>query len=129
MTSAFSMRNVDGLFRTQQILRAWILGHANECSRDFCDAYAARVFHTCEVAARYLFEISETDMDAYRQRLNLRDRVDFDLHILELHKALKVVYDELEGSRTYRLGRLFLAFPSWVKSRVIMPQAKKKERG
>ena len=129
MTSAFSMRNVDGLFRTQQTLRAWILDHANECSSDFCDAYAARVFHTCEVAARYLFEITEADMNAYRKGLNLQDRVDFDLHILELHKALKGVYDELEGSRTYRLGRLFLAFPSWVKSRVILPQAKKSAQG
>ena len=128
MTSAFSMRNVDGLFRVQQALRAWILEHASGQSQDFCDAYAARVFYTCEVAARYLFEISEADMYAYRQGLNLQDRVDFDLHILELHKALKGVYDELEGSRTYRLGRLFLAFPSWVKSRVIMPQAKRKDQ-
>ena len=61
------MRNVDGLFRVQQALRAWILEHASGQSQDFCDAYAARVFHTCEVAARYLFEISEADMYAYRQ--------------------------------------------------------------
>ena len=69
-------------------------------------------------------------MNAYRKGLNLQDRVDFDLHILELAQGpLKGCNDELEGSRTYRLGRLFLAFPSWVKSRVILPQAKKSEQG
>lgn len=124
MTSAFSMRNVDGLFHVGQTLRAWISEHAHEYSSEFCDWYTRRVFDTYNIAARYLFEIREEDMTAYRNGLRYEERVDFDLSVLELYRASKAIYDEMEGSRTYRLGRVFLAIPTWVKSRVVMPQAK-----
>lgn len=129
MTSAFSMRNVDGLFRVAQDLGAWLDGHAGDYPQAFRDAYAARVFDTCHVAARYLFEIPEEDVERYRDALDPRDRIDFDLRVLHLHRAVKDVYDEMEGSRTYRLGRVFLAFPSWVKSRVVLPKAKPRDEG
>lgn len=124
MTSAFSMRNVDGLFQVAQVMRAWIHEHANEYPQDFRDAYAARVFDTYQIAARYLFEIPGADVEAYREALNAQDRLDFDMQVLELFRAIKDVYDEMTGSRTYRLGRVFMAFPSWAKSRLVMPKAK-----
>lgn len=124
MTSAFSMRNVDGLFQVAQVMRAWIHEQGGEYSQDFRDAYAARVFDTYQIAARYLFEIPETDVEAYRVTLTAQDRLDFDMQVLELFRAIKDVYDEMTGSRTYRLGRVFMAFPSWAKSRLVMPKAK-----
>ena len=110
-------------------LGAWLDGHADDYPQAFRDAYAARVFDTCHVAARYLFEIPEEDVERYRDALDPRDRIDFDLRVLHLHRAVKDVYDEMEGSRTYRLGRVFLAFPSWVKSRVVLPKAKPRDEG
>ena len=98
MTSAFSMRNVDGLFRVAQDLGAWLDGHAGDYPQAFRDAYAARVFDTCHVAARYLFEIPEEDVERYRDALDPRDRIDFDLRVLHLHRAVK--------ARVRRDGRL-----------------------
>lgn len=126
MTSTFSMRNVGGLFCVAQTLRCWILEHAREYPQEFCDRYVARVFDTYSVAAHYLFEIPEAEMQAYRDELSVEDRAAFDMQVLELYRAVKRAYDEMEGSRAYKLGRVFLAFPSWVKSRVVLPQARYK---
>ncbi|MEY8561784.1 glycosyltransferase family 2 protein [Eggerthellaceae bacterium 3-80] len=121
MTQRFSMRNVDGLFRVAQTMRAWLYEHGQEYSQAFCDAFCARTFDTYHVAARYLFEIDEADVDAYRDKLSFAERLDFDLFIGEVFKRVRGVYDEMTGSRTYRLGRLFLAGPSWIKSRLVPP--------
>ncbi len=122
MTSAFSMRNVQGLFVVAQTMRAWMGEHAAEFGTDFCDAYSFRIAHTYDVAARYLFEIPEAEVLAYRDSLRGVQRVDFDINVLEHFHFIKGVYDELTGSRTYRLGRVFMAFPSWVKSRLALPK-------
>lgn len=124
MTQAFSMRNVHGLFTVAQTLRSWLDREAPNYSRAFCDAFAARVYDTYHIAARYLFDIDENDVEVYRDGLDARTRADFDMHVLELHRSLKGIYDEVCGSLTYRVGRVFVALPSWVKSRVKMPQAK-----
>lgn len=116
MTQKFSMKNVHGLFVSAQFLQAWIDEHAPELPEDFRAAFIARVFDTFNVAARYLFEIPESDVEAYRAKLTPRIKNEFDMHILELYRAQKKIYDEYENSRTYRLGRIFLAGPTWVKT-------------
>lgn len=121
MTQRFGAKNLKGLFTVAQTMNRWLHEHADEYSRAFVDAYAARTFHTYHVAARYLFEIPEAEVQEFRDSLSVRDRIDFDMHVVEVYRRIKGVYDEMEGSRTYRLGRVFLAFPSWVKSRLVPP--------
>lgn len=121
MTQHFSMRNVDGLFRVAQALRGWLYEQGGNYSQEFCDAFGARVFDTYHVAARYLFDIDEADVNAYRDTLELRDRLDFDMFIWDVFERIRDVYDEITGSRTYKLGRVFMAGPSWLKSRLVSP--------
>ncbi len=121
MTQHYSMRNVDGLFRVAQTLRAWLYEQEGCYSQEFCDAFGARVFDTYHVAARYLFDIDEADVDAYRDSLSFADRLDFDMFIKDVFERIRDVYDEITGSRTYRLGRVFMAGPSWLKSRLVSP--------
>ena len=45
------------------------MAHAAEFSPDFCAAYAWRTADTREVAARYLLQIDEEDVEAYRDGL------------------------------------------------------------
>lgn len=124
MTSAFSMRNVAGLFVVGTLLEEWIVAHSSQYCAEFCEMYVRRVHHTYTTAARYLFEISKEEVEAYRKHLALDKRVLFDLRIGELYHVMKSIYDDIETSRTYRLGRLFLAVPSWLKSHVSVPHEK-----
>lgn len=118
MTKSFSMKNVHGLFVSAQHLQAWIDEYAPEVSEDFRAAYVQRVFDTYNVAARYLFEIPDKDVQAYRDKLTPRIKNEFDMHILEVFRAQKKIYDEYEHSRTYRVGRIFLALPTWIKTQL-----------
>lgn len=122
MTSAFSMRNVHGLFFVAQTLRSWLSEHSEKYGDAFCRAYTFRIADTYNVAARYLFEIRDEDVDLYRNKLDSCTRIDFDLYILEHFRCISGIYEELTKSRTYRLGRLFLAFPSWVKGFILPPK-------
>lgn len=122
MTVAYSIRNVAGLFHVAQVMRRWIFEHAQEHSQEFCDAYAKRVFDTYNIPARYLFDIPEKDVQDFRETLCVQDRIDFDVHILEHYRCIKAVYDEMTSSRTYRIGRVFMAVPSWIKGKIAMPK-------
>lgn len=129
MTTTFSMNNVDGMFKAGQIMWNWLNGHASDprYQEDFLDAMAARILDNFEVAARYLWDIDQRDMKAYRDTLTLKDRCDFDLHVLGLSRSLGNVRQEYLDSRTYRLGHMLLAGPSFIRSRIVMPNAKVNE--
>ena len=66
MTTRPTMRNVHGLTVTTQHMQEWLMAHAAEFSPDFCAAYACRTADTREVAARYLLQIDEEDVEAFR---------------------------------------------------------------
>ena len=124
MTTKPTMRNVHGLAVTAQGMQEWLESHADEYSDDFCEAYAWRTADTREVAARYLLDIEESDVAAYRAGLSPRDRASFDMHVLGLWRSMKHVYDEYEGSHAYRIGHALIAIPQHIRRLVELPQAR-----
>ena len=97
---------------------------AAEVSPDFCAAYAWRTADTREVAARYLLQIDEEDVEAYRDGLEPADLAAFDMHVLGLWRSMKHVYDEYENSHAYRIGHALIAIPQKIRRLVELPQAK-----
>ena len=124
MTTRPTMRNVHGLTVTTQHMQEWLMAHAAEFSPDFCAAYAWRTADTREVAARYLLQIDEEDVEAYRDGLEPTDLAAFDMHVLGLWRSMKHVYDEYENSHAYRIGHALIAIPQKIRRLVELPQAK-----
>ena len=98
-------------------MQEWLAAHAGEYSREFCEAYAWRTSDTREVAARYLREIDEADVAAYREGLSTEELAAFDMHVLGLWRSMGHVYDEYER-RTHtasatRLSPSRRKFASW----------------
>lgn len=124
MTTRPTMRNVHGLTVTTQRMQEWLMAHAAEFSPDFCAAYAWRTADTREVAARYLLQIDEEDVEAYRDELEPTDLAAFDMHVLGLWRSMKHVYDEYENSHAYRIGHALIAIPQKIRRLVELPQAK-----
>lgn len=124
MTTHPTMRNVHGLTVTTQHMQEWLMAHAAEFSPDFCAAYAWRTADTREVAARYLLQIDEEDVEAYRDGLEPTDLAAFDMHVLGLWRSMKHVYDEYENSHAYRIGHALIAIPQKIRRLVELPQAK-----
>lgn len=124
MTTRPTMRNVHGLAVTAQHMQEWLAAHAGEYSREFCEAYAWRTSDTREVAARYLREIDEADVAAYRKGLSVEELAAFDLHVLGLWRSMGHVYDEYETSHAYRIGHALIAIPQKIRKLVELPQAK-----
>lgn len=124
MTTRPTMRNVHGLAVAAQRMQEWLTAHAGEFSRDFCEVYAWRTSDTREVAARYMREIDEADVQAYREGLSVEELAAFDMHVLGLWRSMKHVYDEYETSHAYRIGHALIAVPQKIRKLVELPQAK-----
>lgn len=122
ITSAYSVRNIEGLFYAAQYMRRWIRDHAEEYPHEFCDAYSKRVFDTYNIPARYMFDVSKEEVLAFRDTLDAKDRIDFDVHVLEHYHCIRDIYKEMSESYAYRIGRMFTAIPGWIKGKLIVPK-------
>lgn len=122
MTQGLTMRHVDGHFQVGQELRRWLTASLDAYEPAFLQAFTRRVYETYNIGARYLMEIEAQDQQVYREKLALADRVDFDLYVYYPYLTMQGIYDEVCGSKTYRLGRVFMAGPSWLKSRLVLPE-------
>lgn len=124
MTTKPSMKNVHGLAVGAQLMEDWLLEHVGEYSAQFCDAYAARIADTREVAARYLADISEADVEAYRATLQSKERAQFDMHVRCLWRSMKQVRDAYANSHAYKIGHALIAVPALIRKYVELPKAK-----
>lgn len=122
MTQGLTMRHVDGHFQVGQELRRWLVTSLDAYEPAFLQAFTRRVYETYNIGARYLMEIEVPDQQVYREKLAPADRVDFDLYVYYPYLTMQGIYDEVCGSKTYRLGRVFMAGPSWLKSRLVLPE-------
>lgn len=124
MTTKPSMKNVHGLAHGAQIMENWLLAQADDYPARFVDAYAARIADTREVAARYLADISDKDVDAYRATLQPKERARFDMYVRCLWGSMESVRDAYANSHAYRIGHALIAVPALIRKYVEMPKAK-----
>lgn len=127
MTSKPTMKNVHGLTAGAQLMEDWLLDHVDAYPADFCDAYSARIADTREVAARYLSDISQADIDEYRAGLQPKSRAQFDMYVLALHRSMSSVESAYANSHAYRIGHALIAVPSLMRRYVELPKAKEGE--
>lgn len=124
MTTQPTMRNVHGLAVGAQEMQNWLLAHAEEYPAEFCEAYAARIADTREVAASYLNEIEPESVEEYRAGLSQHQRIEFDMYVLGLWRSMKHVNDRYENSHAYRIGHALIAVPQVIRRYVELPKAK-----
>ncbi len=121
MTTKRGMRNINGLFTVALRLQEWLHEHVDLLSSSYVDAFCHELFITWDQLARDSNRVTKQELDAYRDGLSASDRATFDLIVFEHGKMLDSVYHEVYDSLTFRIGRVFMAFPSWLKSRIKMP--------
>lgn len=124
MTTKPTMRNVHGLAVGAQEMQNWLLAHAEEYPAEFCEAYAARIADTREVAASYMNDIEPESVEEYRAGLSQAQRIEFDMYVLGLWRSMKHVNDRYEYSHAYRIGHALIVVPQVIRRYVELPQAK-----
>ncbi len=124
MTTKPTMRNVHGLAVGAQEMQDWLLSHEANYSADFCEAYAARIADTREVAASYMNDIDPESVEEYRAGLSQAQRIEFDMYVLGLWRSMKHVNDRYENSHAYRIGHVLIAVPQVIRRYVELPKAK-----
>lgn len=127
MTSKPTMRNVHGLATGAQLMENWLLDNIEALPADFREAYAARIADTREVAARYLSDISEQDVNEYRRGLGPKELAEFDMYVLALHHSMDAVKNAYANSHAYRIGHALIALPALIRRYVELPKAKEGE--
>lgn len=105
MTERRTVRNVDSVFRISQLLHAWVIEHADECTAEFVDAYTLNLSHMRYLGYRYAQQVEEDELAAYVASLSSQDRIDFDLTIRYASKSPADALDDVESSRAYRAAR------------------------
>lgn len=122
MTSARSIKNVQGLFTVAEKLETWFDAHQDELSQEYCDAFCHRLFDTWETVARDVPVVGEEKIKEFRDTLSPAQRRSFNLHVYELGKCLDRVYSSIHESKTFKVGHAIMAFPVWLKSRFVLPK-------
>ena len=111
MTRPRTMRNVHSLFVISQLLHAWLIEHAQECTADFIDALAQDIAYIRDSGFMAMQEAGEPAAMGYIESLDLQQRVDFDLTIRyvsdQAHERNRAILD----SRTYKAGSVLVAAP------------------
>jgi glycosyltransferase involved in cell wall biosynthesis len=124
MTTQPTMKNVHGLAVGAQLMQNWLLANYAQFAPEFCQAYAARIADTREVAAGYLNGIDAKDVESYRASLTQPRRIEFDMYVLGLWRSMKHVNDRYANSHAYRIGHALIAVPQVIRRYVELPKAK-----
>jgi len=135
MTIKRSLRNIDGLYRVSVELRQLLNEKGPRGGTAYIDALAHRIFYCWDVIAHDIVTMRCDEdktctrrcdnekpdyllqLEAYANALPIEERGDFRLHVIEHAAEVDRIYSDLCGSRTYRVGRVIMALPSWLKVR------------
>lgn len=118
MTVKRGIVNIDAEFRIAQQLHAWIVAHAGECTSDFIDAYTQNMANLCFWAYLDVLSVGEEAIASYVGTLDAQDRVAFNQMIRQPSIPSDRRYQEIIGSRAYRLGEAIARIPRAIMAKI-----------
>ncbi|MBQ3302790.1 MAG: glycosyltransferase, partial [Eggerthellaceae bacterium] len=119
MGRTHTMANVHGHFVSMQLIKRWLIVHADEYDGEFLEAVGKQLAFWREVCAYDIAnDIDPQECAAYISELSAADKVDFFCDIIGSGTSAKRARDEYESSRTYKLGKAIVAGPKFVVGKV-----------
>ena len=128
MTTPPGERNLEGLLTVAMGLEEQLNAHVHQWPAAFCDAWAHQLFDTWDVLAHYVLQIDDERVEAFRDSLDPKARASFVLHGMENARYLDAAARAITDTRTFKAGRVIMAVPSWVKSRLFVKVDDESER-
>ena len=115
ITTRRGMRNVEGMFVSQSKLEEFAVANAGEHSAEFTEALCQRVSELREIIAEDALGVPDSELEAYAESLEPRQRVDFAIVAIQGARALA----RARGELGYRLGNALLAAPRFFKRNLL----------
>ena len=124
-----TIANVRGHFVCVREMEAWLSDHAAELDDDFMEAVAHRIHDYNMLQARDWFaDIDEADQKSFWEELSPRDRLRFQVQVLQPGAEVKQLNEEFYQSKTYRVGNALLAVPRKLRDGISEARTYNKEK-
>lgn len=117
MTEKREVKHVYGHFKCAFELEKWLRSNAESCSRSFSKAFLHHIAFCYDLSAYDALSIDEDLLEARARALPQDEELSFRLHVIEHALEMQGVRAEYIDSATYRVGRLLMALPCWLKDR------------